>query len=74
MPENSILELGDLRTTTQLAAEHPGVLNVWMLRQQLRRRSSNGLASCCVWVGRRLLISRSRYAAWLTSRLGAPRP
>lgn len=73
MSDTATVQLDDLKTVSQLAAEYPGVLNVWMLRQQLRRRSTNGLALCCVWVGRRLLISRSKYAAWLTSRMGAPR-
>lgn len=71
MPENPTLELTDLCTAGELAAEHPHVLSLWTLREQLRHRQKNGLASACVRVGRRLLISRSRYRTWLASRLGA---
>lgn len=72
MLNDSTLELDDLRTPTQLAAEYPHVLTVAMLRLQLRRRAKNGLAACCVPMGRRLMISKSRYQAWLAGRLGAP--
>ena len=72
MPETTTVELDDLKTATQLAAEYPHVLTVSMLRQQLRRRSINGLNACCVWMGRRLLISKSRYQRWLAERMGLP--
>lgn len=71
MNETATLELTDLCTAGELAAEHPRVLNLWTVREQLRHRQKNGLAHACVRVGRRLLISRSRYRAWLTSRLGS---
>lgn len=69
--ENTI-DIEDLRSVHELAAEFPRVLSVWTLREQLRHRRSNGLASACVPVGRRLLISKSRYQQWLASRLGVP--
>ena len=53
-----------------LAAAHPKILTVPTLRWQLRHRDSNGLALACVSVGKKLLISRSRYEAWLATRAG----
>jgi len=67
MGEN-VIDLNDLRTVEQLAAEHPGVLKVATLRHQLRNRDENGLDSCCVRLGHRLLISKTRYQRWLGSR------
>lgn len=71
MPDTTTVELDDLRTTSQLAAEYPNVLSTWMLREQLRRRAKNGLDACCVRMGRRLLISKSRYQQWLSRQLEA---
>lgn len=67
---DNTIDLADLRTVAELAAEYPSVLSVWTLREQLRRRHKNGLAAACVPVGRRLLISKSRYEQWLATKLG----
>lgn len=71
MTDNTI-DLEDLRSVEELAAEHPRILSVSTLRNQLRQRQRNGLAACCVPVGRKLLISKSRYTKWLTSLAEAP--
>jgi hypothetical protein len=71
MTENTI-DLGDLRSVEDLAAEHPRILSVSTLRNQLRQRERNGLAACCVPVGRRVLISKSRYERWLATQAEVP--
>lgn len=62
------LSLADLNTVEQLAAEFPNILTVPALRWQLRHREENGLAHACVRVGKKLLIHRPRYEAWLATR------
>lgn len=62
------IELNDLFTVDQLAAEHPEFLSVPTLRWQLRDRDSNGLQSACVKIGKKLLISKTRYQAWLAQK------
>lgn len=59
------IELSDLFTLDQLAEQHPGILTVPMLRWQTRHRATNGLQAACVKIGKKLLISKSRYQAWL---------
>lgn len=66
-------ELGDLRAIEALAAEHPDILSVSTLRWQLRHRDTNGLAAACVQIGKRLLISKSRYEHWLAAQAEAAR-
>jgi hypothetical protein len=67
------LSLSDLNTVDELAAKFPNILTVPALRWQLRHRDENGLAAAgvCVKIGKKLLLSRPRYEAWLTSRAGA---
>lgn len=69
----SAIELRDLRDIEALAAERPDVLSVSTLRWQLRHRDTNGLAAACVRIGKRLLISKSRYEHWLATRTEAGR-
>ncbi len=64
------IALDDLDTVEGLAARFPRLLTVPTLRWQLRHRESNGLAPACVAVGKKLLISRTRYEAWLATRAG----
>lgn len=64
------IALDDLDTVEGLAARFPRLLTVPTLRWQLRHRDSNGLAPACVAVGKKLLISRTRYEAWLATRAG----
>ena len=64
------IPLEDLSTIQELAAEHPNLLTEATLRWQLRHRAENGLSQACVQVGKKLLISRTRYAGWLGSRAG----
>ena len=63
-----IRDLGDFGSVQDLAAEHPSIFAVDSLRRQLRHRNKNGLAACCVTIGRKLLISKSRYESWLTNQ------
>ena len=67
------IPLCDLRSIDELVAEHPKVLQVSTLRWQLRHRESNGLAHCCVAIGKKLLISKSRYEGWLGTQAGKGR-
>lgn len=64
----STLALEDLHTVEGLAASFPNILNATLLRWQLRHREKIGLAPCCVRVGKKLLISKTRYEAWLAVR------
>lgn len=65
--QNSALPLSELRTIEDLAAENPKILSVPVLRWQMRHRDTNGLAACCVRVGRRVLIHLPGYERWLGS-------
>jgi hypothetical protein len=65
------IALDDLDTVEGMAAKYPRLLTVPTLRWQLRHRDSNGLATACVSVGKKLLISRTRYEVWLATRAGA---
>lgn len=67
------IALDDLDTVEGMAARYPRLLTVPTLRWQLRHRDSNGLAVACVPLGKKLLISRSRYEAWLATRAGSAR-
>lgn len=67
------IKLDDLRDIEALAAENPKTLTVSTLRWQLRHRDTNGLAAACVRVGKRLLISKSRYEYWLATQTEAGR-
>ena len=62
------LVLEDLHSVEDLAALYPKILSVPTLRWQLRSREKNGLAQCCVQVGKKLLISKTRYERWLASQ------
>lgn len=64
------IAIEDLRTVEGLAKENPNILNVSLLQWQMRFREQNGLASACVKVGKRVLISKSRYEQWLASQAG----
>ena len=65
------LQLSDLYPIDRLVAAHPTFLSTHTLRWQLRNRDTNGLSGACVRVGKKLLISKTRYEAWLTARAGA---
>ena len=65
------IALDDLDTVEGMAARYPHLLTVPTLRWQLRHRDTNGLGPACVAVGKKLLISRPRYEAWLATRAGA---
>ncbi len=66
--QSSSLPLEDLHSIAELAAAFPKILSVPTLRWQLRHRQDNGLAIACVPVGKRLLISKARYEAWLATQ------
>lgn len=60
--------LENLRSIDALVAEYPDHLTEQTLRWQLRHRQTNGLGSACVKIGKRLMLSKPRYFAWLESR------
>ncbi len=62
------ITLDDLFSVEALAAKHSSILTVPTLRWQLRFRNRNGLASACFHLGKKLLISKSRYEQWLSSQ------
>lgn len=62
--------LEDWATREDLIASNPRVITPSTLNWQLKNRHKNGLAFAVARVGRRLMISRSRYTAWLASRAG----
>lgn len=62
------VRLDNLHSVEQLAQAYPHLLSVAALRWQLRHRTSNGLTSACVRVGKRLMIDKTRYEAWLAER------
>lgn len=64
------LPLDDFYTIEDFAAAYPKTAALHTLRWQLRFRKENGLDQCVVRVGKKLLISKSRYANWLQSRMG----
>lgn len=64
------LSLSDLFTVEALARKHAHILSVPTLRWQLRHRDENGMARCCVAVGKKLLISETRYEQWLGAQAG----
>lgn len=59
------IDLNDLYTVDEYAALYPRVLSRATLRYQLRNRDDNGLAAVCVRLGKKLLISHTRYQQWL---------
>lgn len=67
-PLADAMALDDLFPVEDLARAFPRLLTVPTLRWQLRHRDANGLAPACVRIGKKLLISRSRYEAWLAAR------
>lgn len=64
------LPLDDLNDIEGLASQYPRILTVATRRWQLRDRAKNGLAPACVRVGKKLLISKTRYEQWLAARAG----
>lgn len=67
---SATLPLDDLHTIEELASKYPRTLTAYTLRWQLREREKNGLAPACVRVGKKLLISKTRYEQWLAARAG----
>lgn len=68
---NETIPLEDWASIDQLVAEYPQQLTVSMLRWQLRHRYENGMANCCIRAGKKILISKTRYTAWLSTQVGA---
>jgi hypothetical protein len=60
--------LDDWVPLEQFVAEHPNLGDANVQRWLLRYRATNGLASAVRKVGKRLLISKTRYAAWIAAR------
>lgn len=63
------IPLDDLYAIEDLPKTNPRVINVTGLRWQLRHRKENGLASACLRIGKRILISKSRYEQWLATQV-----
>lgn len=63
------IALDDLMTIDELASQHPH-FSVSAMRWVLRRRAENGLNSACVKFGKKLLVSRTRFAQWLATQAG----
>jgi len=66
---NVALPLDDLYSIGKLVEAYPDLLSVTSLRWQLRHRAENGLATSCVRIGKKLLISKTRYEQWIASRV-----
>lgn len=62
---NTAVDLDDLFSVEEMASRYPRILSKNTLRYQLRDRTKNGLASACVPIGKKLLISDSGYRRWL---------
>lgn len=69
--ETPAIALDDLYRVEALAEAFPDKLSADSLRWQLRHRHENGLAPAVVKLGKKLLISRSRYEQWLARRADA---
>jgi len=54
------VKLDDLVTINELAKQFPNILTVQTLRWHLRHRHQNGLDKCCVRLGKKLLLVKSR--------------
>lgn len=67
------IKLDDLRSIEELVAENTKTLSCNILRYQLRRRFTNGLADACVRIGNRVMISKTRYEQWLATQTDARR-
>ncbi|MGY3551199.1 hypothetical protein [Bradyrhizobium sp. USDA 4469] len=70
MQANTI-DLGDLFSIEEFVARHPRILTRATLRYQLRDRVHNGLSRAVIRVGKKLLISETRYQAWLSEQAAA---
>ena len=62
------IALSDLFSVKDFTERHSGILSKTTLQWQLRQRDTNGLSSACVRIGRRVLISESRYEQWLSTQ------
>jgi hypothetical protein len=65
------MELADLKTPRQIVDSCPG-LTMGGLRMLLFHSRTNGLESCIVRLGRKLLIDDVAFVSWLTSSRGRP--
>ena len=63
------IALDDLYAVGELASTSRHLKEA-TLRWQLRNRDTNGLAIACVHVGKKLLISKTRYELWLGTQAG----
>lgn len=70
---NQTIPLDDLFSAKELVALYPKILTPSTLMWQLRSRETNGLSSACIQIGKKLLISKSRYEQWLASLAGKQR-
>lgn len=67
MHQTSAPSLDDWHPIPKLVAAHPDKLTVPTLRWYLRNRDTNGLAPAVRRLGKQLVISKSRFEAWLAN-------
>lgn len=67
--QSDTIAIDDLFTVEELAAAYPKVLTVATLRWHIYNRKKTGFDVACVkGLGRKLLISKSRFERWLASQ------
>lgn len=66
--QTNTIDPSDLYSVDDYAAMYPRILSRHTLRYQLRNREANGLTGACVRIGKKLLISNSRYQSWLAKQ------
>jgi hypothetical protein len=71
--DTGAISIDDLATIPALVAQFPHVLSEATLRWQLRFRDTNGLNAAVVPMGKKLMISKTRYERWLATQAGARR-
>ena len=62
--------LDDWKTLPEFIAMDPQKFSERTLRWYLRGRAENGLAPAVTRLGKRVLISKSRFESWLADRAG----
>lgn len=69
--DHDAISTADLFVIEDFAKQLPPAMGEHNLRYQLRHRGTNGLNSACIRIGKRLMISKSRYERWLATQVEA---
>ncbi|MGC4080291.1 MAG: hypothetical protein QM702_25225 [Rubrivivax sp.] len=72
-PRECVPPLDDWKTIEEVTAAGHGKYSEHTIRYCLRNRETNGLAPAVRRLGKRLLISKSRFEAWLANGAGVRR-